>query len=68
MHSTFICSSRLTILTTSVATGLIEMTGDKAAPGLWMNLAAVFGLIATLTLYRRQRQAATPEPMRVPAA
>ncbi|HZF86700.1 MAG TPA: MFS transporter, partial [Burkholderiaceae bacterium] len=54
--------------TPAVATGLIEMTGDKAAPGLWMTLAAVFGLIATLTLYRRQRQAATPEPMRVPAA
>ena len=54
--------------TPAVATGLIEMTGDKAAPGLWMTLAAVFGLIATLTLYRRQRQAAAPEAVRVPAA
>ncbi len=54
--------------TPAVATGLIEMTGDKAAPGLWMTLAAVFGLIATLTLYRRQRQMAAPEAVRVPAA
>lgn len=54
--------------TPAVATGLIEMTGDKAAPGLWMTLAAVFGLIATLTLYRRQRRMAAPEAVRVPAA
>lgn len=54
--------------TPAVATGLIEMTGDKAAPGLWMTLAAVFGLVATLTLYRRQRRIAAPEPVRVPAA
>ena len=54
--------------TPAVATGLIEMTGDKAAPGLWMTLAAVFGLVATLTLYRRQRRIAAPEAVRVPAA
>ena len=54
--------------TPAVATGLIEMTGDKAAPGLWMTLAAVFGLVATLTLYRRQRRIAVPEAVRVPAA
>jgi len=39
--------------TPAIATGLIEMTGDKGAPGLWMTGAAVCGLIATLVLYRR---------------
>ena len=39
--------------TPAIATGLIEMTGDKGAPGLWMTAAAVCGLIATLLLYRR---------------
>jgi len=38
--------------TPAIATGLIEMTGDKGAPGLWMTGAAVCGLIATLVLYR----------------
>jgi len=33
-------------------TYLIHATGNKAAPGLWMGLAAVCGLIATLVLYR----------------
>jgi MFS transporter, MHS family, citrate/tricarballylate:H+ symporter len=40
--------------TPAIATGLIEMTGDKGAPGLWMTAAAVCGLVATLLLYRRQ--------------
>ena len=37
-----------------IATGLIELTGDKGAPGLWMTFAAACGLIATLVLYRRK--------------
>jgi MHS family citrate/tricarballylate:H+ symporter-like MFS transporter len=47
--------------TPAIATGLIEMTHDKAAPGLWMSTAAVCGLIATLILYRNKaaRQAVT---------
>ncbi|PFH08529.1 MHS family citrate/tricarballylate:H+ symporter-like MFS transporter [Collimonas sp. PA-H2] len=39
--------------TPAIATALIEATGDKAAPGLWMTFAAVCGLIATLVLYRK---------------
>ncbi|MCJ0765510.1 MFS transporter [Variovorax terrae] len=39
--------------TPAIATGLIEWTGDKAAPGWWMTAAATCGLIATLLLYRR---------------
>jgi MHS family citrate/tricarballylate:H+ symporter-like MFS transporter len=39
--------------TPAIATGLIELTGDKGAPGLWMTAAAVCGLVATLVLYRR---------------
>jgi MFS transporter, MHS family, citrate/tricarballylate:H+ symporter len=36
-----------------ISTWLIQHTGDKAAPGYWMSFAALCGLIATLTLYRR---------------
>lgn len=39
--------------TPAIATGLIEWSGDKGAPGWWMTAAAVCGLIATLVLYRR---------------
>jgi MHS family citrate/tricarballylate:H+ symporter-like MFS transporter len=39
--------------TPAVSTALIEYTGDKAAPGLWMTFAAVCGLVATLMVYRR---------------
>ncbi|MDH6592648.1 MHS family citrate/tricarballylate:H+ symporter-like MFS transporter [Variovorax sp. TBS-050B] len=51
--------------TPAIATGLIGMTGDKAAPGLWMTAAAICGLAATLVLYRRQAHPA--EAARVPA-
>lgn len=40
--------------TPAIATALIEATGDKGAPGLWMTAAALCGLVATLVLYRRQ--------------
>jgi MHS family citrate/tricarballylate:H+ symporter-like MFS transporter len=40
--------------TPAIATGLIEATGDRAAPGLWMTFAAICGLLATLVLYRKQ--------------
>jgi MHS family citrate/tricarballylate:H+ symporter-like MFS transporter len=39
--------------TPAVSTALIEYTGDKAAPGLWMTFAAICGLAATLMVYRR---------------
>jgi MHS family citrate/tricarballylate:H+ symporter-like MFS transporter len=42
--------------TPAIATGLIEATGNKAAPAMWMTFAAVCGLAATLLLYRGGRQ------------
>jgi MHS family citrate/tricarballylate:H+ symporter-like MFS transporter len=39
--------------TPAISTALIHMTGDKAAPGLWMTFAAFCGLAATLAVYRR---------------
>ena len=49
--------------TPAIATGLIKLTGDKGAPGYWMTLAAVCGLVATLVLYRKSRvQAAGASP------
>jgi MFS transporter, MHS family, citrate/tricarballylate:H+ symporter len=38
--------------TPAVSTWLIELTGDKAAPGLWMSGAAACGLAATWLIYR----------------
>ncbi|MEA3089022.1 MAG: hypothetical protein QOJ04_364, partial [Caballeronia sp.] len=38
--------------TPAISTYLIHATGNKAAPGAWMAVAAVCGLIATLVLYR----------------
>ena len=40
--------------TPAIATFLIGVTQNKAAPAIWMSFAAVCGLIATLVLYRRQ--------------
>ncbi|RKU01115.1 citrate-proton symporter [Burkholderia sp. Nafp2/4-1b] len=39
--------------TPAVSTFLIQVTGDKAAPGYWLSAAACCGLLATLALYRR---------------
>jgi MHS family citrate/tricarballylate:H+ symporter-like MFS transporter len=36
-----------------VSTWLIDETGNKAAPGLWMAFAGLAGLVATLLIYRR---------------
>jgi len=38
--------------TAAISTALIETTGDKASPGLWMTFAAACGLFATLMVYR----------------
>src|SRR6266436_280362 len=38
--------------TPAVSTALIDVTGDRAAPGLWMTFAAICGLVATLLVYR----------------
>ena len=45
-------------MTPLVSTWLIEKTGDKAAPGLWMALGGACGLAATLLVYRRRPAAA----------
>jgi MHS family citrate/tricarballylate:H+ symporter-like MFS transporter len=34
-----------------VSTWLIETTGNKAAPGLWMGFAGACGLVATIVVY-----------------
>ena len=47
--------------TPAVATGLIEATGDKSAPGWWLTFAAVCGLLATLMLYRRRASGSQPQ-------
>jgi MFS transporter, MHS family, citrate/tricarballylate:H+ symporter len=39
--------------TPAISTYLIEMTGDRAAPGYWLTFAAACGLGATLAFYRR---------------
>ncbi|WP_425339144.1 MFS transporter [Azorhizobium doebereinerae] len=44
--------------TPAVSTWLIEVTGDKAAPGYWLIFASACGLIATLILYSSHRPVA----------
>jgi MFS transporter, MHS family, citrate/tricarballylate:H+ symporter len=39
--------------TPAVSTWLIQVTGDKAAPGLWMSFSAICGLLGTWLLFRR---------------
>ncbi|HEV2975964.1 MAG TPA: MFS transporter [Casimicrobiaceae bacterium] len=46
-------------MTPAMSTYLIEMTGDKAAPGYWMSLAAACSLVATWLLLRRSRREQT---------
>ena len=49
--------------TPAVSTWLIHATGSKAAPALWLSLAALLGLVATLVLFRRARvQVGEPTP------
>jgi MHS family citrate/tricarballylate:H+ symporter-like MFS transporter len=36
-----------------VSTWLIEASGNKAAPGLWMGFAGACGLVATIVVYRQ---------------
>jgi MHS family citrate/tricarballylate:H+ symporter-like MFS transporter len=48
--------------TPAIATGLVRVTGDKGAPGLWMTFAAMCGLTATWILYRRKPYATSQNP------
>ena len=50
-------------LTPLVVTGLIEATGDKAAPGYWMGMAGASGLIATTLIYRGFVKVRTAVPL-----
>ena len=43
------------------ATWLIDHTGDKASPGLWLMCAAALGIFAASTIYRRGSAASTQE-------
>jgi MHS family citrate/tricarballylate:H+ symporter-like MFS transporter len=49
--------------TPAVSTYLIQLTGDKAAPGYWLTFAALCGLCATCGLYRSgaRKHETTPE-------
>ena len=40
--------------TPAISTYLIKATGDVAAPGYWLSIAAACGLVATLLLYRKR--------------
>ncbi len=41
--------------TPAISTLLIHVSGNKAAPGVWMGVAGLCGLIATLVLYRTEQ-------------
>jgi MHS family citrate/tricarballylate:H+ symporter-like MFS transporter len=47
----------------AISTWLIEATGDKASPGIWLTLAAVCGLAATLAIYQRRVPLAVELPL-----
>jgi MHS family citrate/tricarballylate:H+ symporter-like MFS transporter len=47
--------------TPAISTYLIDLTANKAAPGIWMSFAALSGLVATLILYRRDGPASRAE-------
>ena len=41
-------------LTPLISTWLIDRLADKAAPGIWLTIAAVCGLVATLVLFGKR--------------
>ncbi len=45
-----------------ISTWLIHVTGDNAAPGIWMTFAAVCGLGAALAIYRAKEPLAIEAP------
>ena len=47
-----------------VSTFLIDRTGDRAAPSYWLMMAAGFGILATLGLFRSGRTVASGTPAR----
>lgn len=47
--------------TPSISTWLIEVTGDKAAPGYWLSVGGFCGLVATFIIYRARQSTAVRE-------
>jgi MHS family citrate/tricarballylate:H+ symporter-like MFS transporter len=45
------------------STWLIDHTGDKASPGLWLMCAAALGIVATLIVYRSGEEAAKQQAL-----
>ena len=52
--------------TPAICTWLIEATGNRAIPGLWLSVAAVLGLVATLLSHRRAMAAERAAGVLVP--
>jgi MFS family permease len=48
--------------TPAICTYLIQLTGNRAVPGLWLSFAAVCGLVAALVA--RAQPVETPQPLR----
>jgi metabolite-proton symporter len=44
--------------TPAICTALIHLTGNKAMPGVWLALGALFALLATLVIVRHEREPA----------
>lgn len=53
--------------TPAVSTYLIHVTGSPASPGVWLSMAAVFALIATLRLTPERAPNQASEPRLAPA-
>lgn len=47
-------------VTLAISTYLIDLTGDKAAPGYWMSFAAGCSLVAALQLFRQSDMRSNP--------
>jgi len=54
--------------TPAVCTYLIQATGNRAMPGLWLSLAAILGLTAAVLTGRTRVQGNLLTPIRVPSA
>jgi MHS family citrate/tricarballylate:H+ symporter-like MFS transporter len=50
--------------TPAIVTWLIAATGDRGAPGIWMGVGGLCGMLATLYLYRRGRKAVGADSLR----
>ncbi len=49
--------------TPAVSTYLIHVTGNRAMPGVWLSLAALMGLVATLLLSTQRRSSFEARPV-----